>query len=98
MLGTSPISKGAMERLGGDIRPGFHLSPILHFSLTYVRSSKSAVDCSSISIALLVRESATCTVVTLLALTMSLIFRRGIASMDLYKNASKVVCIGRNYA
>ncbi|KAH8657611.1 fumarylacetoacetate hydrolase [Tricladium varicosporioides] len=29
---------------------------------------------------------------------MSLIFRRGIASMASYKNASKVVCIGRNYA
>jgi hypothetical protein len=29
---------------------------------------------------------------------MSLIFRRGIASMASLKKASKVVCIGRNYA
>ncbi|KAL5319151.1 hypothetical protein ACEPPN_012200 [Leptodophora sp. 'Broadleaf-Isolate-01'] len=29
---------------------------------------------------------------------MSLIFRRGIASMTSYKNTSKIVCIGRNYA
>ncbi len=30
--------------------------------------------------------------------TMSLIFRRGVASMASLKKASKVVCIGRNYA
>jgi hypothetical protein len=33
-----------------------------------------------------------------LLLAMSLVFRRGIASMASLKKASKVVCIGRNYA